>query len=332
MPHRPNPIPRFNNPQYANSSLASGQSASSTLQNAPVSGTNAANAAANAANNSRRDLNTVAPRHHGHSFSAATPPSIANQDGSIPNRSERTGGASQRTLPPPRFQRKQRPPRVQNILAGPDNMDRSLGTLTFGPATNWGVGTQAVVSLPMAAVNAASSALGSSPSLASLPPTAIDDLPSGFPTSAFPRINLESTTTTDSSPPGLSSVSLGSASLPNPPTLLVSLILQSSPYEQIQMLAAHTSLSASSNSFASHHAKTRPRLRAPRLFWRHTLPLHSGRSMAPTTSLGIPWENPVPPHPPHHLTAPTPAPAPSSLFLFLVQSPQQRSTLSLPLP
>jgi len=222
MPHRPNPIPRFNNQQYANTSLTPGQSTSSTVQNTPHSG----------ANSSRRDLSTIPPRHRGHSFSSTTPPSIANQDGNISNRGERTGGAGHRTLPPPRFQRKQRPPRVQNILAGPDNIDRSLGTLTFGPATNWGVGTQSVVSLPMAAVNAASSAVGPSANLtpkvvsssSSTLNTSMDDFSLGFATR---QINVDSVPQpTNNSPPHLSfgrSVSIPhSTSLPDPPTCLVS--------------------------------------------------------------------------------------------------------------
>jgi len=226
MPHRPNPIPRLNNPQYASTSLTGGQSASSTVQNALHSGTTSS---------LRRDLNTVPPRHRGHSFSAITPPSIANQDGNIPNRGERPGSASQRALPPPRFQRKQRPPRVQNILAGPDNMDRSLGTLTFGPATNWGVGTQSVVSLPMAAVNAASSAVALS---ASLTPNIVPfsnstfnaptcDHSSGVTTRGLTQTGAGSIPqTTNNSPPHLSFGKSGSvphsSSLPNPPAHLVS--------------------------------------------------------------------------------------------------------------
>ena len=233
MPHRPNPIPRFNNPQYASATLTSAQSASSTVQNAPQP----------PSNTSRRDLNTVPPRHRGNSFSATTPPSIAipNQDGNVSNRGERTGGGSgtQRTLPPPRFQRKQRPPRVQSILAGHDNADGSLGTLTFGPMTNWGVGTQSVVSLPMAAVNAASSAVAipASPQPNVLPSSnstlnaPIDDLPSGFHTSGVTQssISIDSTPIpTNNSPPHLSFGMSGSAShsnsLPNrnPATHLVS--------------------------------------------------------------------------------------------------------------
>ncbi len=219
MPHRPNPIPRFNNPQYASATLTNGQSASSTVQNAPQSATNS----------SRRDLNTVPPRHRGNSFSATTPPSIAiaNQDGNVSNRGERTGGGSgsQRTLPPPRFQRKQRPPRVQSILAGHDNVDRSLGTLTFGPMTNWGVGTQSVVSLPMAAVNAASSAvaLSASPQPTVLPSSnstlnaPIDDLPSGFATGGLTQTSISNISIdptpipTNNSPPHLSFGMSGSA-------------------------------------------------------------------------------------------------------------------------
>jgi len=269
MPHRPNPIPRFNNPQYANTTLSSGQSASSTVQNAPQSATNS----------SRRDLNTVPPRHRGHSFSASNPPSIANQDGNTSNRGERTGGGSHRTLPPPRFQRKQRPPRVQNILAGPDNIDRSLGTLTFGPATNWGVGTQSVVSLPMAAVNAASSAMAPSaspepkvlPSSSSTLNAPIDDLPSGFATRAFPQITSDSIPhPTNNSPPHLSFGMSGSVpystSLPNPPTYRVSFVATGSrPYDQLLI-----SICA---SCASHHEKTRPPGGAHRLLWLHTLGL-----------------------------------------------------------
>ena len=221
MPHRPNPIPRFNNPQYASATLTSAQSASSTVQSAPQPATNS----------SRRDLNTVPPRHRGNSFSATTPPSIAiaNQDGNVSNRGERAGGGSgsQRTLPPPRFQRKQRPPRVQSILAGHDNADGSLGTLTFGPMTNWGVGTQSVVSLPMAAVNAASSAvaLSASPQPNVLPSSnsslsaPIDDLPSGFTTGGLTQtssITIDSTPIpTNNSPPHLSFGMSGSASHPN---------------------------------------------------------------------------------------------------------------------
>ena len=99
--------------------------------------------------------------------------------------SGRPGG---RALPPPRFQRKQRPPRVQQALAangsGSNNTKNTNGggtssrrgggrhaansnaqssaangepgTLTLGPANNWGVGTSSLVSLSMAAVNAAS--------------------------------------------------------------------------------------------------------------------------------------------------------------------------------
>ena len=37
---------------------------------------------------------------------------------------------------------------------GPDNIDGSLGTLTFDLATNWGISTQTVLRPPMAAVNA----------------------------------------------------------------------------------------------------------------------------------------------------------------------------------
>ena len=224
MPHRPNPIPRLNNPQYATTSLSSSQSASSTVQNAPHNGTT---------NSSRRDLNTVPPRHRGHSFSVATQLSTLNQDGNVPNRGERASGGSQRTLPPPRFQRKQRPPRVQNILAGPDNVDRSLGTLTFGPATNWGVGTQTVVSLPMAAVNAASSAVTPSASLFNNPtfnaPT--DDYSSGPATAAtgFTRTSASSIPhPTNNSPPfGKSGSVPHSTSLPNPPAHLVSFVFLS---------------------------------------------------------------------------------------------------------
>ena len=231
MPHRPNPIPRFNNPQYATTTLTSGQSTSSTVQNAPQPVTSS----------SRRDLNTVPPRHRGNSFSATTPPSIANQDGNVSNRGERTGatgGGTQRTLPPPRFQRKQRPPRVQSILAGHDNVDRSLGTLTFGPMTNWGVGTQSVVSLPMAAVNAASSAMALSaspqpnvlPSSSSTLNAPIDDFPSGFATSGLTQISISSIDSIpqpiNNSPPHLSFGMSGSVphstSLPNPATHVVS--------------------------------------------------------------------------------------------------------------
>lgn len=225
MPHRPNPIPRFNNPQYANTTFTSGQSPPSTVQNAPQSATNS----------SRRDLNTLPPRHRGHSFSATAPPSIASQDGNVSNRGERTGGASHRTLPPPRLQRKQRPPRVQSILAGHDNIDRSLGTLTFGPMTNWGVGTQSVVSLPMAAVNAASSAvaLSASPQPNMLPSsnltltTPIDDLQSGFATNGITQISIDSTPRPVNNNPahfsfGMSGSVPYSTSLPNPPSYLVS--------------------------------------------------------------------------------------------------------------
>ena len=248
MPHRPNPIPRLNNPQYASTSLNSSQSASSTVQNAPHSGTT---------NSLRRDLNTVPPRHRGHSFSGATSPSIVNQDGNIPNRGERMGGGSQRALPPPRFQRKQRPPRVQNILAGPDNIDRTLGTLTFGPATNWGVGTQSVVSLPMAAVNAASSAVALP---ASLTPNIVPfsnstfnaptgDHSSGISTRGFARTGVGSIPhTTNTSPLHLSFGKSGSlphsTSLPNPPAHLVSEIFFSLYLGSVQTTRsnAYTSL------------------------------------------------------------------------------------------
>jgi hypothetical protein len=225
MPHRPNPIPRFNNPQYANTTLTGSQSASSTVQNAPQGATNS----------SRRDLNTLPPRHRGHSFSANTPPSIPTQDGNLSNRGERALPAGHRSLPPPRLQRKQRPPRVQSILAGHDNIDGTLGTLTFGPMTNWGVGTQSVVSLPMAAVNAASSAVATSASpqpdvLLSNNPALnapIDDLPSGFATSAIPQISIDSTPRPVNNSPahlsfGMSASVPHSTSLPNPPTYLVS--------------------------------------------------------------------------------------------------------------
>jgi hypothetical protein len=225
MPHRPNPIPRFNNPQYANTTLTGSQSASSTVQNAPQGATNS----------SRRDLNTLPPRHRGHSFSANTPPSIPTQDGNLSNRGERALAAGHRSLPPPRLQRKQRPPRVQSILAGHDNIDGTLGTLTFGPMTNWGVGTQSVVSLPMAAVNAASSAVATSASpqpdvLLSNNPALnapIDDLPSGFATSGIPQISIDSTPRPVNNSPahlsfGMSASVPHSTSLPNPPTYLVS--------------------------------------------------------------------------------------------------------------
>jgi hypothetical protein len=225
MPHRPNPIPRFNNPQYTNNSLDTGQSASPTVQNSPHGGTHGA----------RRDLNSVPPRYRGHSLSATNSPSTTNQGGNHSNRGERTGGGSQRTLPPPRLQRKQRPPRVRDIFAGTDNIDGTLGTLTSGPATNWGVGTQSVVSLPMAAVNAASSVMALStspppkvtrPSNSNINPS-IDDPPSDLAMRGFTQIGVDSISfPTNDSSPHLSFLISGSApsstTLPSPLTYLVS--------------------------------------------------------------------------------------------------------------
>jgi len=318
MPHRPNPIPRFNNPQYANTTLTGGQSASSAVQNAPQIATNS----------SRRDLNTLPPRHRGHSFSATTPPSIVTQDGNVSNRGERTGGATHRSLPPPRLQRKQRPPRVQSILAGHDTIDGTLGTLTFGPMTNWGVGTQSVVSLPMAAVNAASSAvaLSASPQPDVLPSSnsalspSIDDLPPGLATSGLTQVSIDSTPRpTNNSPAHLSFGMSGSVphstSLPNPPNRLVSfhifthfLTRTAGCIRTIRSIAHMLCASC-----ASHHAKARSPGRVHRLFWRHTLRLRlpSYQSMA-IMSLISRWLNRALP-----------------FSLVLVTSPLLRSILSL---
>ena len=61
--------------------------------------------------------------------------------------SPHSGRASQRTLT-------LHTPCIQNIRTGPDNIDRSLDTLTIDLATNWGISTQTVLRPPMAAVNA----------------------------------------------------------------------------------------------------------------------------------------------------------------------------------
>lgn len=135
MPHRSNPIPRFNVATTTTSSAASGTPTSTSTSTS-----------------SRRDPNTVPPRHRSTSWASQT-----NNDGQVG--STTTSKPSGRALPPPRFQRKQRPPRAQQQNANngsPSSPPGETGSLTFGPANNWGPGTSAVRSLSMAAVNAAS--------------------------------------------------------------------------------------------------------------------------------------------------------------------------------
>lgn len=172
MPHRGRPIPRYNAP-------TSVQSPIDPLVSAQP----------------RRERETTAPRHragslhtqpgHGSDPSPSLMPNISqNAPSNAPEPRTRSGGgrSSGRALPPPRFQRKQRPPRVQQAMAASNASSQSLstnphshshgrgrratnnnanadpnvtGTLTLGPANNWGAGTSSVVSLPMSAINAA---------------------------------------------------------------------------------------------------------------------------------------------------------------------------------
>lgn len=167
MPHRPNPIPRYN---------GSNQSQLYPTSNEPT------------APGVRREKDGLPPRHRATSWSSqeATPttsPSVSGTSTSTAVTASATGGGrpSGRALPPPRFQRKQRPPRVQQALAAANASSPTAasstsqptsrrsganaasttghgrtGTLTLGPANNWGAGTSAVVSLSMATINAAS--------------------------------------------------------------------------------------------------------------------------------------------------------------------------------
>lgn len=175
MPHRPNPIPRYN---------GSNLPPQSHLH--PIS-----NETTPTGPNTRREKDPLAPRHRASSWAASheRPLSATTTSSSVSGTStptvtgaNATGGGrpSGRALPPPRFQRKQRPPRVQQALAssssnsastsqsgsrrgtggGANNVSATphgrTGTLTLGPANNWGAGTSAVVSLSMATINAAS--------------------------------------------------------------------------------------------------------------------------------------------------------------------------------
>lgn len=172
MPHRPNPIPRFNG-----SNNAQNQSSSSIIDPTVL--------------NARRERDLVAPRHRagslhtqsGHGRDVVSP-SLAQPilvpTSNVPSTTNPASGGGRsggRALPPPRFQRKQRPPRVQQAIAaanavsgsnpnghsqprgsrrGGGNTSTTPGTLTLGPANNWGAGTGSVVSLSMDAINAAS--------------------------------------------------------------------------------------------------------------------------------------------------------------------------------
>jgi hypothetical protein len=116
MPHKPNPIPRFNaatNPpsQYNFPS----QSPSVNPGAAP---------------GPRREHTTVPPRHRASSWTSqssqsheGTAPTASASTGSRSGANSGSGGGSRsgRSLPPPRFQRKQRPPRVQQALAAANN-------------------------------------------------------------------------------------------------------------------------------------------------------------------------------------------------------------------
>jgi hypothetical protein len=178
MPHKPNPIPRF----HGNSTTKPNRQIQDRIPSvAPDSATQSLPSSDN----------TLLHRHRADSWASqssagldsATRISMPSTPSSSGHSKGSSGGgrAGGRALPPPRFQRKQRPPRVQQAIAAANAASASSnapgqstsrrapaapagstaqvgvgGTLTLGPANNWGAGTTSVTSLPMSAINAAS--------------------------------------------------------------------------------------------------------------------------------------------------------------------------------
>ncbi|CAG8616196.1 2936_t:CDS:2, partial [Acaulospora colombiana] len=177
MPHKPNPIPRF----HGNSTTKSNRQIQDRIPpGTPDSSSQSLHQSDNTLLQRHRTDSWASQSSAGHDTAARTSmPSTPSSSGHT-KPSSGGGRAGGRALPPPRFQRKQRPPRVQQAIAaanaasaasGPSGTTTSRrvappaptgplgvggGTLTLGPANNWGAGTTSVTSLPMSAINAAS--------------------------------------------------------------------------------------------------------------------------------------------------------------------------------
>jgi hypothetical protein len=178
MPHKPNPIPRF----HGNSTTKPNRQIQDRIPSvAPDSATQSLPSSDNTLLHRHRTDSWASQSSAG--LDSATRISMPSTPSSSGHSKGSSGGgrAGGRALPPPRFQRKQRPPRVQQAIAAANAASASTnapgqstsrrapaapagstapvgvgGTLTLGPANNWGAGTTSVTSLPMSAINAAS--------------------------------------------------------------------------------------------------------------------------------------------------------------------------------
>ncbi|KAG9055744.1 hypothetical protein FS842_001369 [Serendipita sp. 407] len=167
MPHRPstNPIPRYSSNNVAQNSPQTASQLSGNLSEYNLS--------------QQQEREPLPPRHRAVSWSSQpangrerSKTNAGSSAASTP--SNATGRSGGRALPPPRFQRKQRPPRVQQALATANSASGSTNSLqsqtrprranvhapaagtVAGPPGNWPSGSNAVISLSMAEVNAAS--------------------------------------------------------------------------------------------------------------------------------------------------------------------------------